>query len=176
MSQRTVDVDTSKGSSASEKISETEIQESRAQKKARRAQVFERGVLGDRLHVDLPPHLHGEWVPNNTVDVHRKEGLGFRIDTEYAKQRALHDKGDAASYVGDCVFMVCDKEDKEIIDEIRQDRYNKIHGAKGGKQKEERDFVNQADAITSPVAESKVNVANPSDISAALQAANNNRT
>lgn len=167
MSERKIDVDLTKGS---ENITPVET---RASKKARMAQVYERGVVGDRLHVELPLDLHGEWVPNNSVDVHRKEALGFRIDTEFAKQRALHDKGDAASYVGDCVFMICAREDKEIIDEIRKENYIKTHAPRGGKQKEERDFITQAAPETSPSAESTAKTARKTEITAAIVAANN---
>lgn len=166
MADRKVEVDTT--GSASENITP---EERRRARKARLAGVYERGVVGDRLHVELPPSLHGEWVPNSNVDIQRKEALGFRIDTEYAPKRALHDKGDGASYVGDCVFMVCDREDKEIIDEIRRERYEATHNPKRGTQKEERDFVGQAGDINAPTAESKVREARKEDISAALSAA-----
>lgn len=166
MSERKVEVDlTTKG--------ENIQPEERSVQKARLAQVYDRGVVGDRLHVDLPPNLHGEWVPSNAVDVHRKEALGFRIDTEHAKQRKLHDKGDAASYVGDCVFMTCDRETKDIIDEIRKERYIQAHSPRGGKQKEERDFITQAAPETSPTAESKARPVRKADITAAIVAANN---
>lgn len=175
MAERPIDINLST-TNQGEKINEQDKVESRADRKARMAQVFDRGVVGDRLHVDLPEHLHGEWVPSDAVSVHRKESLGFRIDTEYAKNRKLHDKGDSASYVGDVVFMVCDRENKEILDEIRRDRYNAVHAPRGGKQKEERDFITQADKETAPTAESKAHQARKADITAAITAANNNKT
>lgn len=170
MSQRLVDVTNVKADSASGKI--TPEEESRAEKKARRAKVYDRGVIGDRLYVELPEGLYGEWVKNDVVEIHRKEGLGFKIDTEYAKRRALHDKGDGASYVGDVVFMVCSKEDKEIIDEIRRERYEATHNPKSGKQKEERDFLGTAPE--GPAVGSKINKTGVKDITNALMAAANN--
>lgn len=167
MTQRTVDVTNVAGDSASDKI--TPAEESRAEKKARRAKVYDRGVIGDRLHVELPPHLYGEWVPNKLTEIHRKEGLGFQIDTEFAHKRALHDKGDGASYVGDVVFMTCSREDKEIIDEIRRERYDATHNPKSGRQKEERDFLNTAPE--GPAVASRVNKTTPKDITNALMAA-----
>jgi hypothetical protein len=116
-------------------------EESRAQKKARLAQVLDRGIVGDRLKVDLPSHVHGEWVFNDQTEVMRMEALGFKVDTEYAPKRALHSKGDGASYVGDVVFMTCEKETKALIDEIKQEQYMRLN-RKGKKQKEERDFDN----------------------------------
>ncbi len=169
MSERKVDLDTTgKG----ENITPAETRE---QKVARRAQIYNRGVLGDRLHVDLPPEIHGEWVPNNVVDIERKRGLGFEIDTEHAKNRALHDKGDGASYVGDVVFMTCSREDKEIIDEIRRKRYNDVHAPKGNKQLEERNFLNSnstvAGAGVGSTSEGSALRVKGTDISAALNAA-----
>lgn len=163
-----VEASNSPNDSASDKITEAETRE---QKKARRAQIFARGVLGDRLHVDLPPELYGEWVFNDKTQVHTKEALGFRIDTEYARSRALHDKGDSASYVGDVVFMVCDREDKEIIDELRRERYAQVHNPRSGKQKEERDFISLNDPESKATADSKIHKVRPADITDAIKAA-----
>lgn len=171
MTQRTVEVDTTK--STSTQI--TPEEESREQKKARRAQVYDRGMAGARLQVELPDGVYGEWVPKDSVEVHRKQLLGFKVDTEYAKRRALHDVGDSASYVGDCVFMVCSREDKEILDEVRKERYDRIHVPKGGKQKEEKDFLNQAAGATVPTSMGSVAKVRPQEISAALAAASNQR-
>lgn len=116
-------------------------EETRAQKKARLAQVLDRGIVGDRLKVDLPPGVHGEWIFNDQTEIMRMEALGFQIDTEYAPKRALHSKGDGASYVGDVVFMTCPMEDKILIDEIKREQYMRLN-RKGPVQKEERDFDN----------------------------------
>lgn len=172
MAERKIEIDTTGGTENTVIASP----ETREQKKARRAQVLDRGQLGDRLQVDLPPDLYGEWVPNNTVDVFRKRAMGFEIDEVHARKRAMHDKGDAASYVGDCVFMTCSMEDKEILDEIRKDRYDKTHNPRGGRQKEERDFLSSQASNTkdASIVESKARVARKEDISNALKAATNN--
>ena len=145
--------------------------ESREQKKARFASVLDRGIVGDRLRVDLPDGLYGEWVPNDQMEVFRMETLGFKIDTEYARKRVLHSKGDAASYVGDCVYMTCPKENKEIIDEIRTEQYQRLNGPKS-KQKEERDYSKQAETLQEvgirPMVESSINAARKTDLEAAL--------
>ena len=148
-------------------------EETRQQKKARRAQVFDRGVVQDRLHVPLPDDLHGEWVPNNPIDINRKENLGFQIDRVHALKRKLHDKGDGMSTVGDVVFMTCSREDKEILDEIRKDRYDKLHKPRNGKQAEERAFASNADPETIPMAESRVHDVRGGDITSAIKAASN---
>jgi hypothetical protein len=142
--------------------------ETRSEKKARIARVLDRGASGERLNVQLPAHLHGEWVPHDEVSIFEKERLGFRIDTEFAPKRALHSKGDGKSLVGDCVFMVCAKEDKEIIDEIRNDQYLKLN-RKGKVQKEESDFnsLTQKEGLE-PLTEGSVNTARKDELQAAM--------
>lgn len=116
-------------------------EESRAQKKARLAQVLDRGIVGDRLRVDLPADVHGEWIFNDMTEIMRMEALGFRIDDVYAPKRALHGTGDGRSVVGDVVFMTCPMENHELIEEIKRDQYMRLN-RKGPTQKEERDFDN----------------------------------
>lgn len=170
MSERKVDVNATSSESASGKITKEEI-ESREQKKARRAEVLDRGMIGSRLQVKLPDDRYGEWVPKD--DVFRKQALGFEIEKNYKPDHRVHDQGDGATYVGDVVFMTCSKEDKEILDEIRQERYDRLHKPKGGKQIEEREYINSVDKDIPPDAASNVRQARKEDISAAITAAGN---
>lgn len=110
--------------------------------KARMARVLERGLIVDRLHVDLPDHLHGEWVANDPAEIHRKELLGFSIDKEYAVKRKLNDKADGSAIIGDVIFMVQPKWQREIFEHERLKHYEAIHGGKK-RQKEEADFISQ---------------------------------
>lgn len=170
MPERKIEASTAKGDSASETVLPTET---RAERKSRLAAVYDRGVTGDRLHVDLPPDLDGEWVPTTGggTAVARKKALGYWIDKEYAKNHsALHDKGDEGSHVGDVVFMVTTRDNKELLDEIKKERFREAHLPKGGKHKEERDFLNQADREVKPLAESNASKASVSDITDALKA------
>ena len=152
MAERTVDVNLDPTASASDKISEVDRENttSREALKARLVEVYDRGVVGDRLFVQLPNDKVGQWVPSDTLAITRMESLGYQIDKEYAPKRRLHDKGDGASYVGDVVFMVASRETREIIDEIKRDRYERINNPKKGKQKEEKDFEGQT-ATLEPV-------------------------
>lgn len=151
MSERKVEINLDPTASASDQISEQErIQNemfagtlSKIEMKARIAEVLDRGVVGDRLFVDLPPDMDGQWVPRDQQAMFRMEALGYQVDTKWAPARRLHDKGDGASHVGDVVFMVAPKIIREVIDEVKRDRYNRIHAPKGGKQKEEKDFEAQ---------------------------------
>lgn len=170
MSDRPIDADTTKSVAPRIDVA-TDAPESREQRKARLATVYERGITGDRLHVDLPPNLYGQWVPNDVVSINRLRALGFEIDTEFAPHRALHDRGDSASHVGDTLFMTCNMETKEIIDEIRRDRYEQLNSKKG-KQREEKAFVANAGEINVPSTESKAREARKEDILSVLQTNN----
>lgn len=144
MSDRTPDV-TLKSDKTPEELALWNVE--RASKKARLASVLDRGMVGDRLSVDLPKDVYGEWVPNDKVEIHRYEALGFEVDKKYASSRSLHSDGaEGTSIVGDVIFMTCDMETKEIIEEIKKENYDKVNAPL--KSKEERDF--ELNAKTSP--------------------------
>src|SRR2546430_6314158 len=116
----------------------------RKEKKAKFVRVIERGFTVDRLHVDLPDNLHGEWVPEDQVD--RWQLLGFEVDHEHAVKRQLHPAADGSARVADVVFMTCSKEDFELMQEVKQEIFVKTHGSPKQKerlmQQEEQDFKN----------------------------------
>lgn len=148
------------------------------EKRARIARVLERGYIVDRAVVDnLPPHLHGEWVPDDPMEIERKKALGFWIDTEYAPKRSLHSEADVGkAKIGDCIYMVCPKEDKDLIDEIRYEQYVRTHGSpdelKRLHQKEEEDFSKLTGTLGLPVVdESAENSARKDELIAALKGA-----
>lgn len=111
----------------------------RAGKKARLATVLDRGMTADRLNVELPPNLYGEWIPADDNEIVRMQGMGFALDHEYAPKRALHGGGTGESRVGDVVFMTCPRETKELIDEIRHEKYIETHGRPGDVVKNQRE-------------------------------------
>jgi len=125
----------------------------RGELKAKLSAILDRGIVQDRLHVDLPDDLHGEWVRNDPLEIRRLEALGFQIDNEYAVKRAIHTDGTNSAIVGDVVHMTCPKEVKETIDEIRKDRMIREHsGKRVGKKKinkEERDLLADVDRLRS---------------------------
>lgn len=154
---------------------------SRTEKKARAARILDRGITADRTMVEnLPSNLHGEWVANDPLEIHRMKILGFQIDDKYAIKRALHSEGgDSMSIVGDAVFMITDKENKEVIDEVRYEQYIRMHGTRAQKAelnlaqdgvKEEKEFKAQVGAIDLPIIEeSKITQARKDEITDALQ-------
>lgn len=164
------------GKTTTETLTAEEKREQYQEKRARIARVLERGYVVDRATVDnLPPEYHGEWVPDDPMEIERKKALGFWIDREYAPKRSLHGQADEAdkARIGDCIYMICTKEDKQLIDEIRYEQYVKTHGSpeelKRLKQQEERDFAKLTEQIGLPVVdESAESSARKEDLIAAL--------
>lgn len=149
--------------------------EERAARKKLLITAFDRGVVSDRLAVPLPPHLHGEWIRYDPFQIKHMEDLGFRFDPQYGGDRALHSDGTGKPKVGDVVFMVCEREVKELIDEVKAERFKDRH-AKPGKQVaiEEREAASATARETGneipTFAESQHREARKGDISAALDA------
>lgn len=141
--------------------------EDRKVRKARLARVLERGIVADRLLVDIPPDRHGEWVSDNPVSIARMQSLGFEVDTEYSTKRSLHSTGDKAGRVGDVIYMTCPRDVKETIDEIRQEQYEAKH--KKGKQREEMETASRIRSTgLGTIVESREHVANKADIQRVL--------
>jgi len=153
----------------------------RKEKKARIARVLERGYIVDRLTVDLPKDLHGEWVPIDQIE--RWEALGFWVDKEHGFKRQLHPDGSGdktaggVARVGDVMFMTCSREDYEIMQELKHEMFIKTHGSPGEKkalsQKEEQEFKNLVETeIGLPVVdEGKEHPARKEQIQDAIKAA-----
>lgn len=136
--------------------------------KARLASILDRGMVGDRLNVELPTDTYGEWVPNDKVEIYRYQTLGFVVDKKFASARALHSDGtEGNSIVGDVIFMTCPKEVKELIDEIRVENYDKVNSPK--KSREEADFEKLAKTtVTPPTISSTTTSVNADEIKAAI--------
>lgn len=142
--------------------------------KAKLARILDRGVVQDRLVVELPDHLYGEWFRNNPMDIQRARALGFEIDTEYATKRAVHSNATGGAVVGDVIFMTCPKEVHEVIEEIRLERTVRRHSPDSkGRNREERDLVKNIEDLGSPnikaITESSENRVNYSEIAKAVE-------
>lgn len=118
--------------------------EQRAKRKAMLVQAYDRGIIHDRLKVDLPSHIHGEWARNDPMEIDRLRSIGFEVDDQFAVRRSLHSDGSGAAIVGDVIHMICPMELKELIDEVRMDKFIATNGKPGDKRaktKEEREFA-----------------------------------
>jgi hypothetical protein len=119
--------------------------EAKAALKAKVTRVLERGLLADRLTVELPDDMYGEWVYNDPVEIDRMSTMGFQIDTKYSVNSSLHGQGK----VGDTIFMVASRDVKEVIDEARSELYERTHGKYN--KKEESEFSGLIEKQGTPV-------------------------
>lgn len=121
--------------------------EERAKRKALLIQAFDRGVVHDRLTVPLPADMHGEWCRNDPMEIDRLRTLGFEVYQSDGSRRGLHSDGTGALIVADAIFMTTPRENKEVIDEIRMERFMQANGKPGdrkAKTREEKEFEAQA--------------------------------
>lgn len=122
----------------------------RSELKARLAQVLSRSIVEDRLLVPLPDDLHGEWVPDDEVEIARKQALGFEFNTTHGIGNKLHDDGTGRIKVGDLVHMTIPKIQKEVIDELVREKFLELHGPRKIEEKEFKSSV-EAKSRTGPV-------------------------
>lgn len=116
--------------------------------RARVVRILERGFTNERLQVQLPDDMWGEWVEKDDAEILRMKDLGYHIDTEYAKNRVLHSDADGTLKTGSVIFMVTPKWNKDLIDEIKHKRFMDTHFPKKKKgdkssQGEEESFANE---------------------------------
>ncbi len=100
--------------------------ETKAQRKARLAQVLSRGIVLSRLETPVEKlkeiGIVGCWVRENDDDINRYEALGFELETGMG---AGKDTGDNRQRVGDSVLMSTSQENWDIIQEINIERRKK---------------------------------------------------
>lgn len=106
--------------------------------------ILERGVVGDRCAVELPTHLYGEWCADDASEIARMEALGFVQDNVYATASALHSDGTGRAKVGDVIHMITSRENKNLIEKLKEQVKIQRHGKAGERnQREEQDFINR---------------------------------
>lgn len=94
---------------------------SRAEQKAKVAQLLHRGLVNARLEVkDADPDRYYCWVREHDPDIERMLALGFEIETEAGE--TLHGAGDKRRRIGDVILMSTPKENYEIIQEVRMEQ------------------------------------------------------
>jgi hypothetical protein len=70
----------------------------------------DRSYLNDRLNVNLPEGLYGEWIGKDDFSQYQAKAKGFVDGTQYlGKFNKLYETADGKSAVGDVVFMVIPK-------------------------------------------------------------------
>lgn len=142
---------------------------------ARMAVVLDRGIVHDRLKVDLPPDLHGEWVRDDPLEIDRMRTLGFWVDETYATRRVLHSDGTSANKVADVIHMVTMKKNKEMIDQVYLEK--QVRATRRPKKAQEDEEFAEATArdtggIIPTFSESNQRTLTAADVRAALARAN----
>lgn len=139
---------------------------------AKVATILDRGILHDRLKVDLPPDIHGEWARNDPLEISRMQTLGFWVDNTYATKRQIHSDGSSSNVIGDVIHMCTLKSNKEMIDKVRMEQVRRQNMSRKQKQKEEDEFASDVARATGEViptfVESSTRTATASDVRAAL--------
>lgn len=142
----------------------------RGELKARLAAILDRGIIQDRLHVELPEGIHGEWVRNDPLEIRRLKGLGFVIDEEYAPSRAIHSDGTNSGIVGDVIHMIVPQEVKDVLDEIIHENIIRTHTKRRvGRvdlNKEDLEFMSSSagESSVTPYSSSTEKMVTPNDI------------
>ena len=112
----------------------------RASRKAKLAQVLDRGMVSARIAVKNPdPNKHYEWPRNTETDIDRWKALGFELEQDKKTSPGLHGQGDSRIVVGDAVLMSTSKENHEILEELKAERK-----AKRAKMDAKKDYVRMA--------------------------------
>lgn len=137
----------------SKKTNPTE--ELRKEFRAKAAKVVTRSFLIDRLNVELPQDVYGEWVADNPVSIAEAQALGFEIDKDYATKNKLHSNAAGEAKVGDVIFMTMPKWMKEELDILKKQEYDRHHGVRGGKPAEETEYARNISRETPLINESK---------------------
>lgn len=101
--------------------------------------IAERGVVGIRTNVELPPDVHGEWCSNTPEDIAAAQMMGFQVDNKYAIKSALHSDGKGNPIIGDVIHMICSKRVKEAHDKAQRVLFVQTHGTPKNLT-EEREF------------------------------------
>lgn len=106
------------------------------------ARVLERGMLSERLQVELPDGMYGEWVADDPVEIYRMKSMGFEEDIKYATASALHTDGSGRAKVGDTIFMTAPRLVKDVIDSVSRKKYEQSHGKKKTEEEKYTELIN----------------------------------
>ena len=146
------------------------VVETKSAKKARLAEVLDRGFISYRLNLDyLDKSIHGEWARNDPNEIARLNALGFSpYKGEVDPNLGLKKEADGTYRVGDVILMCTDKETKELLDEIKADRIKKLHGTKP-QQAEEQGFNKEIDYGIKPIHDSRIEEVGADQILSAIK-------
>lgn len=111
------------------------LEEEKLDFKKRAAAILSRSQVQEALNVAVPDDIHHEWIPRDEQSVTEAQMKGFVFDTKYAISSSLHSDGSGHILHGDCFSMVMPKWKKEILDGVKQERFERVHGKRGQSKK-----------------------------------------
>lgn len=118
-----------------EDLAKIALEEEKLDFQKRAASILSRSQIQDALNVPVPEGVHLEWIPKDPMSLTEAQMKGFEFDTEYALSSALHKDGSGRNMHGDCYAMIMPKWKKEMLDEAKQQRFERVHGKKGQSKK-----------------------------------------
>lgn len=136
-----------------EDLQKIALEEEKLEFRKRAASILSRSQVQDALNVTMPVDMHGEWVPKDQMSVTEAQMKGFVFDTEFATGSNIHKDGSGRNTFGDCYFMVMPSWKKEILDDEKQLRFERVHGKKGQSKKlaEETNYLSNPDEQTGAI-------------------------
>jgi hypothetical protein len=103
-----------------EDLSETEALRRRKSRKAEMAQMLDRGIVATKLDTSfVPDHLEGFWSRNNKDDINSFLAVGAQV---WRGGRGAHSQGDGTCVVGDLILMIIRKEDRALLEEVKNEK------------------------------------------------------
>lgn len=97
----------------------------------RTIELADRSYINDRLNVQLPEHLYGEWIGTDDFSQYNASLRGFVDGSEYLSDFNRLHEGAVGSSVGDVKFMVIPKWKQDIFVEAAQEESRRRAGFSG---------------------------------------------
>lgn len=142
---------------------------------AKVATILDRGVIFERLKVDLPDDLYGEWCRNDPLEIDRMRTLGFWVDDRYATKRALHSDGTSSNIVGDVIHVITTRQNKDMIDKVKAEQARIAQNPRRAPEESDSAYgsIARPDPVIPMFSTSSQQVVSAADVKAALGRANN---
>jgi len=99
--------------------------------KRRLFETASRSYINDRLHVDLPPDKHGEWIGIDDFSQYHAAMKGFVDGSQYLTENNKMFQRPDGSTLGDVKFMVLDKWKFEAMREVAEIESARKAGIRG---------------------------------------------
>ena len=103
--------------------------------------ILHRGQYSDALRVEVPDDLHQEWAHNDEMSIDNMRTMGFWVDKTYAQKRAVSSDGPDKGVFMDVISMCTTKENKRLIDKVRNIQRMRDNDPRSKTSREERELM-----------------------------------